>query len=210
MTEHMVAIFDTEEAAVAAARGLESAGFPPQSIRRYRADSARSSRSSAEGAAGTAPSGGGFWGWLLGDEGDTTRAAYGQHEEWYDRNVSVGKTVLSVTVYEDSRIHEATTILESHHPIEIEENTAEDCETSVDSAHTTSSAPSAGTWGLPTGMATRRKQRPSPQPAPKRSFPSPRRISKSTSARSIVVPPAFAAMSWRPPSSARSRCTASA
>ena len=125
MTEHMVAIFDTEGAADAAARDLESAGFPPQSIRRYRADSARPSSGSAAGAADPAPSDGGFWGWLLGDEGDTTRAAYGRDEEWYNRSVGTGKTVLSVTVYEDSRIHEAATILESHHPIEIEENTTE-------------------------------------------------------------------------------------
>ena len=89
VTEHMVAIFDTEGAADAAARDLESAGFPPQSIRRYRADSARPSSGSAAGAADPAPSDGGFWGWLLGDEGDTTRAAYGRDEEWYSTGALV-------------------------------------------------------------------------------------------------------------------------
>ena len=39
MAEHIVAIFDTEAAADAAARDLEAAGIPASAIRRYRPNS---------------------------------------------------------------------------------------------------------------------------------------------------------------------------
>jgi len=35
MTEHIVAVFDTEAAAEAASRELQEAGFPASAIRRY-------------------------------------------------------------------------------------------------------------------------------------------------------------------------------
>ena len=38
MTEHVVAVFDTENAADAAARELENAGISASAIRRYRPD----------------------------------------------------------------------------------------------------------------------------------------------------------------------------
>ena len=38
MTEHVVAVFDTENAADAAARELENAGIATSAIRRYRPD----------------------------------------------------------------------------------------------------------------------------------------------------------------------------
>ena len=75
----------------------------------------------------TSSSGGGFWAWLLGEEGaQTTRTAYPREEEWYGRRIAGGDTILIVSVTDDSRIHQATTILDSHHPIGIEESTEED------------------------------------------------------------------------------------
>jgi uncharacterized protein (TIGR02271 family) len=125
MTEHIVAIFNTQDAADAAARELEHAGFPASAIRRYKADSSDGAElAHAENTTETT-SGGGFWAWLLGEEGPQTRAAYPREEEWYDRRAGAGDTVLSLTVIDDSRIHEATTILEGHHPIEMDERTEE-------------------------------------------------------------------------------------
>jgi len=125
MTEHIVAIFNTQQAADAAARELEDVGFPASAIRRYKADgSGGAERIHAETTTETT-SGSGFWAWLLGEEGPQTQAAYPRDEEWYERRAGAGDTVLSVAVADDSRIHEAMAILESHHPIEMEESTEE-------------------------------------------------------------------------------------
>ena len=125
MTEHIVAIFNTQQAADAAARELEDAGFPASAIRRYKADGSGGAERHAETTTETT-SGGGFWAWLLGEEGPQTRTAYPRDDEWYERRAGAGDTVLSVTVTDDSRIHEASGILESHQPIEMEESTEED------------------------------------------------------------------------------------
>jgi uncharacterized protein (TIGR02271 family) len=123
MSEHIVATFATENDANAAARDLDAAGIPASSIRRYGPESASTIRGTAEPAAES----GGFWAWLLGEEptGETTRSAYPRDEEWYDRHARAGNAVLSVMVNEDSQIHQAVAILESHHPIEMEEKTEE-------------------------------------------------------------------------------------
>ena len=125
MTEHIVAIFNTQQAADAAARDLENAGFPASSIRRYKAESAVGSEGAHAETTTETAGGGGFWAWLLGEEGPQTRTEYSRDDEWYDRRAGAGDTVLSVALTDDSRIHEATTILESHHPIEMEEGTEE-------------------------------------------------------------------------------------
>jgi uncharacterized protein (TIGR02271 family) len=70
-------------------------------------------------------SGGGFWAWLLGEEGPQPYSASPQNEEWFNRRATSGGSVLSVDVDDDSRIHLATEILERHHPIEMEESTEE-------------------------------------------------------------------------------------
>jgi uncharacterized protein (TIGR02271 family) len=116
MAEHIVATFETEATADAAARDLETAGFPSSSIRRYGSHDAT-----------TAASGhGGFWAWLLGEEpNDTARSTYSRDDAWYNRRVTAGNVVLRVIVYDDSRIHQATAILESHHPVGIDETTDE-------------------------------------------------------------------------------------
>jgi uncharacterized protein (TIGR02271 family) len=76
----------------------------------------------------TSSTSGGFWAWLLGDEPstETTRAIDPRDdEEMYERRAHAGKTVLGVTINDDARISDALAILESHHPIEIEENAEE-------------------------------------------------------------------------------------
>src|SRR4051794_39890218 len=129
MTEHVVAVFDTENDADAAARELENAGISTSAIRRYRPDQkegAVTDTSLGRTTEATSKSGG-FWAWLLGEEpADTTRSAYSRDEEWYDRRTHAGNTVLSVMIHNDSQIHQAVKILEAHHPIEIEENTDEE------------------------------------------------------------------------------------
>jgi uncharacterized protein (TIGR02271 family) len=121
MSEHIVAVFNSEGAADAAARDLEQAGIRAPAIRRYSPAASDSSREKY-----ATSSGGGFWAWLLGEEPatETTRSLYSD-EEIYVRRAQAGETVLSVTVDDDSRIHQAVSILEAHHPIEIEENTEE-------------------------------------------------------------------------------------
>jgi uncharacterized protein (TIGR02271 family) len=127
MTEHIVATFNTQQAADAAARELEESGLPASAIRRYDAGGSAAAPRTAESTRETTTStGGGFWAWLLGEEGtQTTRAAYPSDEEWYDRRSGAGDTVISVMVTDDSRIHQAVSILEAHQPIEMEERTEE-------------------------------------------------------------------------------------
>jgi uncharacterized protein (TIGR02271 family) len=126
MTEHIVAVFDTHAAADAAACELENAGFPAAAIRRYTPDpNKRAGDGSTLAAAEPSPGRRGFWAWLLGEDTETTRTAYPHDEDWYERRVTTGGAVLSVTVDDDSRIHQATGILEAHRPVEIEESTEE-------------------------------------------------------------------------------------
>jgi len=68
--------------------------------------------------------GGGFWAWLLGEEGpQPTRSTYPHDDAWYGQRA--GGTVLAVSVEDDSRIHQVTEILERHHPVEMDESTEE-------------------------------------------------------------------------------------
>jgi uncharacterized protein (TIGR02271 family) len=125
MAEHIVATFDSENAADAAARDLESAGISASAIRRYRSEGAVADRSEQRTTETTSSTGGGFWAWLWGEKPSTESTRSAGDDEWYDRRAQAGNTVLSVMVHEDAQIHQAVTILESHHPIEMEENTEE-------------------------------------------------------------------------------------
>ncbi len=130
MTEHIVAVFETEGAADAAARDLEDAGIPGAAIRRYKPQTMGRAETdpSFSGSTESSPStGGGFWAWLLGEDTgtETPHSLYAQDEEAYERGVQAGKTVLGVMLQDDSQIHQAVTILDAHHPIEIEESTEE-------------------------------------------------------------------------------------
>jgi len=159
MTEHLVAVFDTENAADAAARELENAGISTSAIRRYRPDQkegAATGTSLGRTSETTSASGGGFWAWLLGEEpaAERTRSAYSRDEEWYHRRTHAGNAVLSVMIHDESRIHQAVTILEAHHPVEIEESTDEEATGStagsVAQVTAPSPAPTMGS-GHPTG-----------------------------------------------------------
>jgi uncharacterized protein (TIGR02271 family) len=146
MSEHIVAVFATENDANTASRDLEAAGIPASSIRHYRPQSMTTDSSVRGTAEPTATSGGGFWAWLLGEEAtsETTRSAYPRDDEWYDRRAHAGDAVLSVMVQDDSQIHQALTILESHHPIEIDESTDER-ETEATAGKVSSPEPNLGT-----------------------------------------------------------------
>jgi uncharacterized protein (TIGR02271 family) len=128
MAEHIVAIFDTDAAADAAARDLESAGISASSIRRYRPHSGEgiASATPVTGSDSTS-TGGGFWAWLLGEEPSTGAAHsyYPRDEERYVQGASAGNAVVSVVLEDASKIHQVVTILESHHPLEMEEETDE-------------------------------------------------------------------------------------
>jgi uncharacterized protein (TIGR02271 family) len=122
MTEHIVAVYKTEADATAAARSLESLGIPPTAIRQY-AEAVPAKTEPVEHTS-THTSGGGFWAWLFGDESmtETTRSMY--TDDIYDRRVSAGNVVLSLTV-DDTKIHETISALEAHNPVDIDEGSEE-------------------------------------------------------------------------------------
>src|SRR3712207_2631657 len=92
MAEHIVAVFETESSAAAAAGDLEAAGIPKSAIRRYSANQEGVSAPSVETTQQTRSSGGGFWAWLLGkDYNDTTVSVYRQDAEVYERGAQAGK-----------------------------------------------------------------------------------------------------------------------
>ena len=66
MTEHIVALFEKDSSAAAAAGDLEAAGIPGTAIRRYSAH--QEGVSSLPAGSTQTQSGGGFWAWLLGDD----------------------------------------------------------------------------------------------------------------------------------------------
>ena len=141
MAEHIVAIFDTDAAADAAARALEAADVPASSIRRYRP---AGELTSSTPTGSTESAGGGFWGWLLGDESTANaHSYYPRDEERYVQGARAGEAV--VNVLEDvSNMHEVVTILELHNPLEMEEETDESvARTSAADSSLSASAPSA-------------------------------------------------------------------
>jgi uncharacterized protein (TIGR02271 family) len=120
MTEHIVAVFETETAAEAATESLRRAGIRSSAIRQY-AGTGIGRQAVPTEETSTHTSGGGFWAWLFGEDSstETTRSAYAN--DLYDRRASAGNVVVSVTVEEDSKIHEAIAALEAHNPVDIDE-----------------------------------------------------------------------------------------
>ncbi|MGE0372621.1 MAG: YsnF/AvaK domain-containing protein [Gammaproteobacteria bacterium] len=113
-------MFDSDGPAAAAERALGDAGIPTSAVRRYTTNEAGSAQPSASGQTG-----GGFWSWLLGEE--TPRYPdYDKDMQYYERRARAGSTILSVTINDDSQIHRAVEIIESHDPVEIDERTDED------------------------------------------------------------------------------------
>jgi uncharacterized protein (TIGR02271 family) len=127
MAEHIVAIFNSEGAAEAAVRDLEQAGISASAIRRYRSTAASAG---SENSGAVSPTGhsstGGFWAWLLGEEpGAETTRSLSLDEQAYEQHAQAGKAVISVLVEDDTKIHQAVTLVTAHHPIEMEEQTEE-------------------------------------------------------------------------------------
>ena len=124
MAEHVVAVFQTNEEASAAVAGLEAAGIPASAIRQYA--SSGSAQQEVEPTTHTsAHTSGGFWSWLFGDESETTRSTYAADADAYDRRTAAGNVAVSVTVADDSKIHQAIAALEAHHPVDIDESADE-------------------------------------------------------------------------------------
>ena len=193
MTEHIVAVFTAESTADAAARDLEHAGF--SAIRRYRpgANEGSYGTSRVGSPQSTLSDGGGFWAWLLGEEPatGTTQSLY-RDGHAYDQWAQTGKSVLSVMVDDDLRIHQAVTILEAYHPIELEEG------------------PEEGST-IPYAIAAMPQLLAVPlRPPTRRSFRSLRRASKSANALSTAARPECGATWWKNRSSGTSRCAVSA
>jgi uncharacterized protein (TIGR02271 family) len=124
MTEHIVAVFETETAAAAATESLLRAGIPSSAIRQY-AGTEASRTALPTDQTSTHTSGGGFWSWLFGEESSSHTARPAYADDLYDRRSSAGQVVVSVTVDEDSKIHEVIAALEAHNPVDIDERSDE-------------------------------------------------------------------------------------
>ena len=137
MTQHtVVALYETAAQAAAAVRDLQAANILPDAISQHtKTFSASDTGSSAP------PREQGFWAGLFGEpEHDTTV---------YDRSIESGSSVLSVRV-PDEGVDRVTSILEAHHPIDLDERA-----TQYTSQDTTSrSAPAAGTRAATTDEDT--------------------------------------------------------
>ena len=127
MTEHLVAVFHDAGDAAAAERDLQQLGIPAERIRRYSGSALATHAAAGEPARGVTTQPSGFWAWLLGEESaaPATRADWRPDVGSFDRRVAAGDTVLSVTLTDDSQIHNALAALEAHNPIGIDETTGE-------------------------------------------------------------------------------------
>ena len=124
MAEHIVAVFRTTAGASAAAQDLEAAGIPASAIRQY-ASGEGGQQAHPTPQTSTTHTSGGFWSWLFGEDSESTRSTYATDVDAYDRTTAGGNVVLSVTVDDDSKIHQAITALEAHHPVDIDEHADE-------------------------------------------------------------------------------------
>jgi uncharacterized protein (TIGR02271 family) len=117
MTEHIVVVYETDTAADAAAMDLERAGIPAAAIRRYRPESTRGRTTTSTNA------GGGFWAWLLGEEDgiEAQSARFPADHDLYERGASAGHAVISVTLLDDMQLDQAEAILNSNHPMQLDQ-----------------------------------------------------------------------------------------
>jgi hypothetical protein len=129
MTEIVVAVFPTGEAAEAAVRDLEAAGIPSDSIRRHRRDEhatmpqPKAQRGAQTYAAGTHI--GNFWSWLIGEEPQGVRPSDPIPSRIeYERSLAAGGTVIAVPV-EEAHAERVIDILHGHGPVDLEEHPAD-------------------------------------------------------------------------------------
>jgi hypothetical protein len=111
MTQHtVVAVYETAAQAAAAVRDLQAANILPEAISQHtKTFSASDTGSSAP------PREQGFWANLFGSEPERDTTVYGR---------SIGSSVLSVRV-PDGGVERVTSILEAHHPIDLDEYAAQ-------------------------------------------------------------------------------------
>jgi uncharacterized protein (TIGR02271 family) len=128
MVEHIVAVFERNSSAADAAQSLVSLGIPVSAIRQYTGAAMAGPRvdETVTAPTHTSSGSGGFWSWLFGEESmtDTVRSEYDEDVGAYDRRAKAGEFVLSVTVDDDTKIHQVITTLEAHDPVDIDEHTA--------------------------------------------------------------------------------------
>jgi hypothetical protein len=120
MTHHIVVgVYDAEADAAAAVRELEAANVPPDAISQHtKANFGGTDFSSANAITHKK----GFWGRLF----STTAVEDG---ESYNRSIEGGSTVVTVTA-SDADVDRVSAILESHGPIDVTEEFADEDEVS--------------------------------------------------------------------------------
>jgi uncharacterized protein (TIGR02271 family) len=113
MTQHTVAaVYETAAQAAAAVRDLQAANILPDAISQHtKTFSASDTGSSAP------PRDQGFWASLFGSEPEHDTTVY-------DRSIESGSSVLTVRV-PDEGVDRVTSILEAHHPIDLDESAAQ-------------------------------------------------------------------------------------
>jgi hypothetical protein len=116
MTQHtVVAVYDAEADAAAAVRDLEGADVPTDAISQHtKADFGGTDFSNANAITHKQ----GFWGRLFNTTGDDDSALY-------SRSIERGSTVVTVRVSEED-VDRVSAILESHSPIDVEDESVED------------------------------------------------------------------------------------
>jgi len=170
MAELIVAVFDNESHLTAAVRDLESAGIPSSAIRQYRRGEAPASVQNLASATGahtsatstssstTTSSSGGFWSWLMGEEGTSSHSdRYADDARLYDSRAASGNSILSVTLADDTHTNRVMDILEAHEPLGLEERETSATETTGTSSATTAgrmAGTTAATPGVPGVGAT--------------------------------------------------------
>ncbi len=113
-TETIVALFDTPAHAELALQDLLASGVPASAVERHEASSTDAPHDASMMSTTTRRS---FWSRLFGAEPE-------HHGSVYDRSLESGATVLTVRPAAD-RIDDIVTILEGHHPVDMDEREAE-------------------------------------------------------------------------------------
>jgi hypothetical protein len=116
MTLHtVVGVYDAEADAAATVRDLQAAAVPPASISQHtKANFGGTDFSSANAITHKQ----GFWGHLFG-------TAAQDDSDAYNRSIERGSTVVSVRASEEN-VDRVSEIMESHGPIDLEDESAED------------------------------------------------------------------------------------
>lgn len=129
----IVAVYDSNSNADAAVRDLEAANVPSQAISRHAGGSETTTTATPVREEG-------FWARLFGSEPDHDASIY-------DRSIDSGSTVVAVRVPDEHAEH-VSSILETHHPIDIDERSAHYLASGTSTGPATT-APLSGTLHTP-------------------------------------------------------------